>query len=191
MFRESVIVKDGEHQSLVKSIRIREILELKGFVEKRIQRFSVDFGFKLFHSFCFRHQKDLHILIKLLFRKFTYNTDISIQSLKCQIDNNTVFEGERIGRHVRGAWWSERSDWMMPLRTSSDWPRCQAGRRGWLPDGGWCLWSWGRVLATLLTVINSSPRTARTRQWTKCNRRHFHQHHQRAESNKMHLMLTI
>ena len=36
MFRESVIVKDGEHQGLVKSIRIRKILELKGFVEKWI-----------------------------------------------------------------------------------------------------------------------------------------------------------
>ena len=105
MFRESVIVKDGEHQSLVKSIRIREILELKGFVEKRIQRFSVDFGFKLFHSFCFRHQKDLHILIKLLFRKFTYNKHRYFHLIVdvCQIDNNTVLEGERIGRHVRGA----------------------------------------------------------------------------------------
>ena len=65
MFRESVIVKDREHQGLVKSISIGKILELKGLVEEWIQGFSVDFCFKLFHSFCFWHQKNLQKLFDL------------------------------------------------------------------------------------------------------------------------------
>ena len=82
MLRKSVIVKDGEHQGFVKSIRIRKILELEGFVEEWIQSFSVDFCLKLFHSFCFWHQKDLQ---KFIFSKFSpgqgNSTDILIESL--------------------------------------------------------------------------------------------------------------
>ena len=67
MLRKSVIVKDSEHQGLVKSIRIRKILELKGLIEEWIQCFSVDFCFKLFHSFCFWHQENLQKFIELIF----------------------------------------------------------------------------------------------------------------------------
>ena len=96
MLRKSVIVKDSEHQGLVKSIRIRKILELKGLIEEWIQCFSVDFCLKLFHSFCFWHQENLQKLIELIFRNVCPGTrngqNIVIQSLMCQIDNNTILE---------------------------------------------------------------------------------------------------
>ena len=48
MLGEPVVVKDGEHQGLVKCVGIRKILELEGFVEEWIQSFSMNFCFKFF-----------------------------------------------------------------------------------------------------------------------------------------------
>ena len=55
MFGKSIVVKNGEHQGLVESVRVRQVFKLEGFVEERIQCFSVDFCFKLLHPFCFWH----------------------------------------------------------------------------------------------------------------------------------------
>ena len=48
---ESVVIENSEHQGLVEGVCIGKILELKSFIEKWIQSFSVNFRFKLFLSF--------------------------------------------------------------------------------------------------------------------------------------------
>ena len=51
MLGESVIIENSEHQGLVEGVSIGKILELKSFIEKWIQSFSVNFRFKLFLPF--------------------------------------------------------------------------------------------------------------------------------------------
>ena len=59
MLRETVVVKDGEHQGLVKCFGIRKILELEGFIEERVKGFSMNLCFKLFDSFSLRNKEHL------------------------------------------------------------------------------------------------------------------------------------
>ena len=61
VFGEPVVVKDGEHQGLVEGFRVRKIFELKSFIEKWIQSFSVNFRLKLFLSFFSREEEDLKV----------------------------------------------------------------------------------------------------------------------------------
>ena len=60
MFGKSIVVKNGEHQGLVESVRVRQVFKLEGFVEERIQCFSVDFCFKLLPLLTWQ-QKNLKI----------------------------------------------------------------------------------------------------------------------------------
>ncbi len=55
---ESVIVKDGKHERLVKGLSIRQILELKRLVEERIQCLSMDLGLKLLEPLGLGQQVD-------------------------------------------------------------------------------------------------------------------------------------
>lgn len=41
MLRESVVVKDGEHERLVEAFGVRQVLELERLVEERVQRLSM------------------------------------------------------------------------------------------------------------------------------------------------------
>ena len=66
VFGEPVVVKDGEHQGLVEGVRVRKIFELKSFIEKWIQSFSVNFRLKLFLSFFSREEEDLKVCNILL-----------------------------------------------------------------------------------------------------------------------------
>ena len=66
VFGEPVVVKDGEHQGLVEGVRVRKIFELKSFIEKWIQSFSVNFRLKLFLSFFSREEEDLKVCKILL-----------------------------------------------------------------------------------------------------------------------------
>ena len=51
VFGEPVVVEDSEHEGLVEGVGVREILELKSFIEEWIQGFSVNFRLKLFLAF--------------------------------------------------------------------------------------------------------------------------------------------
>ena len=51
MLGKSVVIENSEHQGLVEGVCIGKILELKSFIEKWIQSFSVNFRFKLFLPF--------------------------------------------------------------------------------------------------------------------------------------------
>ena len=50
MLGESVIIENSEHQGFVEGVGVGKILELKSFIEKWIQSFSMNFRFKLFHA---------------------------------------------------------------------------------------------------------------------------------------------
>ena len=53
------MVEDGEHEGLVEGVGVREILELKSFIEEWIQGFSVNFRLKLFLAFLGWEHEDL------------------------------------------------------------------------------------------------------------------------------------
>ena len=55
VLRKPVIVKNCEHQGLVKRVGIGKVLELERFVEERIESFPVNFRLKLLDPFCLRH----------------------------------------------------------------------------------------------------------------------------------------
>ena len=55
-----------------------------------------------------------------------YRANIIIKSLLCQIDNNTILEGGRLGRPVRQSS-SQRCDWLTALSSASDWTREMSG----------------------------------------------------------------
>ena len=59
MFRESVIVKDGEHQRLVKGVGVRDVLEKEGLVEEGVEGLPVHLGLKLLHPLGLRDEEDL------------------------------------------------------------------------------------------------------------------------------------
>ena len=59
MLWKPVKVENGEHQGLVKSVRVWKVFKLESFVKKRIQCFSVDFCFKLFLTLYLWYQTNL------------------------------------------------------------------------------------------------------------------------------------
>ena len=63
MLGKPIVVKDGEHECLVKSLSIRQIFELKSLVEKGVERLAVNLGFKLFLSFGLRDQIDFDVRV--------------------------------------------------------------------------------------------------------------------------------
>ena len=64
MLGKPIVVEDGEHESLVKSLGIRQVFKLKGLVEKRVERLAVNFGLKLFLPLGLRDQVDLDIGVR-------------------------------------------------------------------------------------------------------------------------------
>ena len=62
MLGESVIIENSEHQGLVEGVGVGKILELKSFIEKWIQSFSVNFRFKLFLPFLWWQHEHLESL---------------------------------------------------------------------------------------------------------------------------------
>ena len=62
MLGKSVVIENSEHQGLVEGVCIGKILELKSFIEKWIQSFSVNFRFKLFLPFLWWQHEHLESL---------------------------------------------------------------------------------------------------------------------------------
>ena len=64
MLGKPIVVEDGKHESLVKSLGIRQVFELKSLVEKRVERLAVNFGLKLFLPLGLRDQVDLDVGVR-------------------------------------------------------------------------------------------------------------------------------
>lgn len=59
MLRKSVIVKDGEHQRLVKGVGVRDVLEQEGLVEEWVECLPVHLSLKLLHPLRLGDEEDL------------------------------------------------------------------------------------------------------------------------------------
>lgn len=59
VLRKSVVVKDGEHQRLVKGVRVWDVLEQEGLVEERVERLPVHLRLKLLHPLCLGDEENL------------------------------------------------------------------------------------------------------------------------------------
>ena len=61
MLGKPIVVENGEHEGLVKSLGVRQVLELKSLVEKRVERLSVNLGLELFLAFGLGDQVDFDV----------------------------------------------------------------------------------------------------------------------------------
>ena len=59
MLGKSVVVENGEHQGLVKGVRIRDVLEEERLVEEGVERLPVHLRLKLLHPLGLRDEEDL------------------------------------------------------------------------------------------------------------------------------------
>ena len=59
VLRESVVVKDGEHQRLVEGVSVRNVLEQERLVEEWVERLPVHLCLKLLHPLRLGDEEDL------------------------------------------------------------------------------------------------------------------------------------
>lgn len=59
VLRESVVVKDGEHQRLVEGVGVRDVLEQERLVEEWVERLPVHLCLKLLHPLRLGDEEDL------------------------------------------------------------------------------------------------------------------------------------
>ena len=59
VLRESVVVKDGEHQRLVEGVGVRDVLEQERLVEEWVERLPVHLRLKLLHPLRLGDEEDL------------------------------------------------------------------------------------------------------------------------------------
>ena len=59
MLGKSVVVENGEHQGLVKGVRIRDVLEEERLVEEGVERLPVHLRLKLLHPLRLRDEENL------------------------------------------------------------------------------------------------------------------------------------